>query len=172
MPGVGAADPAALGPPRHAPRRPPRHRRRRLPEARTGSLVLLDGSPGLARRARAHHDPPWGARRCQRRSAGLDFRPTEDLHGYAVVFQQVFTTRGLPLACYGDGTTILVRNDSHWSLEEEFRGVQDPTHLGQVLADLGIGYIAPGSPQAKGRIERLWRTLQDRLTSRTPTPGS
>src|SRR5262249_8009919 len=43
------------------------------------------------------------------------------------------------------------------------RGAQDPTHLGRVLADLGIGYIRARSPQAKGRIERLWRTLQDRL---------
>src|SRR4029453_4146530 len=101
----------------------------------------------------------------------LSFRPTEDLHGYAVVFQQVFTTRGLPIACYGDGTTILVRNDPHWSLEEELRGVQDPTHLGQVLAPPGIGYIPPPSPQAKGRIERLWRTLQDRLTAELRLQG-
>ena len=41
--------------------------------------------------------------------------------------------------------------------------MQDPTHLGRVLAELGIGYIRARSPQAKGRIERLWRTLQDRL---------
>ena len=40
-----------------------------------------------------------------------------------------------------------------------------PTHFGRILQDLGIGYIAAGSPQAKGRIERLWRTLQDRLVS-------
>jgi hypothetical protein len=93
----------------------------------------------------------------------LHFRPTEDLHGYAVVLETVFTTRGLPVACYGDGTSILVRTDPHWSLEEELRGSQDPTHLGRVLAELGIGYIRARSPQAKGRIERLWRTLQDRL---------
>jgi hypothetical protein len=37
--------------------------------------------------------------------------------------------------------------------------------LGRVLQDLGIGYIAARSPQAKGRIERLWATLQDRLVS-------
>jgi hypothetical protein len=34
-----------------------------------------------------------------------------------------------------------------------------------MLADLGIGYIAAQSPQGKGRIERLWATLQDRLVS-------
>lgn len=40
-----------------------------------------------------------------------------------------------------------------------------PTHLGRVLADLGIGSLEAGSPEAKGRVERLWHTLQDRLTS-------
>ena len=48
---------------------------------------------------------------------------------------------------------------------EELRGQQDPTHFGRMLQDLGIGFIAAQSPQAKGRIERLWGTLQDRLVS-------
>ena len=93
----------------------------------------------------------------------LHFRPTEDLHGYAMLFAHVFSTHGLPVTCNGDGTSLLVRNDAHWSLAEELRGTQDPTHLGRVLAELGIEYIRARSPQAKGRIERLWRTQQDRL---------
>jgi hypothetical protein len=154
----------ALGLPAKHPRCPPRHRRRRLPEARAGSLVLLDGSPAAWLGARGPTLTLHGALD----DAGgevlaLHFRPTEDLHGYAVVLETVFTTRGLPVACYGDGTTILVRTDAHWTLDEELRGAQDPPHLGRVLADLGIGYIRARSPQAKGRIERLWRTLQDRL---------
>src|SRR5439155_1711250 len=60
---------------------------------------------------------------------------------------------------------ILVRNDPHWSLEEQLAGTQFPTHIGRLLQDLGVGYIAAHSPQAKGRIERLWETLQDRLVS-------
>jgi hypothetical protein len=63
----------------------------------------------------------------------------------------------------GDRLNVFVRNDSHWSLEEELQGAQHPTHFGRILQDLGVGYIPAGSPQAKGRIERLWRTLQDRL---------
>jgi transposase len=154
----------ALGCPTKQPRRPPRHRRRRPPAARPGSLVLLDGSPARWLEDRGPMLTLHGALD----DAGpevlaLHFRPTEDLHGYAVVLETVFTTRGLPVACYGDGTSILVRTDPHWSLEEELRGAQDPTHLGRVLAELGIGYIRARSPQAKGRIERLWRTLQDRL---------
>ena len=72
-------------------------------------------------------------------------------------------TYGLPLTLYGDRFGVLVRNDAHWTLEEELQGHQHPTHFGQILRDLAIGFRAAGSPQAKGRIERLWRTLQDRL---------
>jgi hypothetical protein len=81
-----------------------------------------------------------------------------------MLLHQLGTEYGLPVALYGDRLNVFVRNDRHWSLEEQLRGERDPTHFGQMLRELGIGYIAAGSPQAKGRIERLWRTLQDRLT--------
>ncbi len=68
------------------------------------------------------------------------------------------------MTLYGDRLNVFVRNDRHWTLEEQLQGAQDPTHFGQMLRALGIGFIAARSPQAKGRIERLWRTLQDRLT--------
>src|SRR5262249_13526721 len=63
------------------------------------------------------------------------------------------------------GPGVLVRNDAHWSVEEQLAGTQAPTHLGRILQSLAIGYIAAHSPQAKGRVERLWGTLQDRLVS-------
>ena len=95
----------------------------------------------------------------------LHFRPTEDLHGYATLLHHVFTTVGLPVALYGDGVNILVRTDRHWTLAEQLAGTQAPTHLGRVLHELGIGYVQARSPQGKGRVERLWGTLQDRLVS-------
>ena len=95
----------------------------------------------------------------------LHFRPAEDVHGYMTLFRDVFTHHGLPLAVYGDRLNILVRNDPHWSLEEQLAGTQFPTHIGRLLQALGVGYIAAHSPQAQGRIERLWETLQDRLVS-------
>jgi len=156
----------SLALPAKHPRRAPRHRRRRLPEARAGSLVLLDGSPAAWLEDRGPTMTLHGALDDASGAVlALHFRPAEDLHGYAAVLETVFTTWGLPVACYGDGTNILVRNDPHWSLDEELRGAQDPTHLGRVLVDLGIGYVRARSPQAKGRIERLWRTLQDRLVA-------
>jgi hypothetical protein len=94
----------------------------------------------------------------------LHFRPTEDLHGYTTLLATFATQYGLPLAFYGDRLNFL-RNDAHWTLKEELHGAQTPTHFGQMLQSLGIGFIPAGSPQAKGRIERLWQTLQDRLVS-------
>src|SRR6266446_838356 len=147
-------------------RRPKQHRHRRTPAARRGQLAQVDGSPFAWLEGRGPTMTLLGAIDDATSTVlALHFRPTEDLHGYAVVFQQLFTQYGLPLAVYGDRINILVRNDAHWSLAEQLQGAQTPTHLGRVLADLGIGYLAAGSPEAKGRIERLWRTLQDRLTS-------
>ena len=45
------------------------------------------------------------------------------------------------------------------------------TAVSSVLQDLGIGYIAAHSPQAKGRVERLWETLQDRLVAELRLQG-
>lgn len=156
----------ALGRPAQRRRRAPRHRRRRPREAAAGALVLVDGSPCAWLEDRGPELTLLGAIDDATSAVlALHFRPTEDLQGYATVFQQLFTHHGLPLALYGDRLNLLVRNDRHWSLEEELAGVQQPTHLGRLLQALGIGYIAARSPQAKGRIERLWATLQNRLVS-------
>ena len=95
----------------------------------------------------------------------LHFRPAEDLHGYLTLLGRLAARDGLPVTLYGDRLGVFVRNDAHWSLEEELQGAQHPTQFGEILRDLGIGYIAAHSPQAKGRIERLWATLQDRLVA-------
>jgi transposase len=62
-----------------------------------------------------------------------------------------------------EGALVLI--DGHWSVEEQLAGRQRPTQFGQLLEDLGIAFIAAHSPQAKGRVERMWETLQDRLIS-------
>ena len=156
----------ALGRPPSRRRRPRPHRGRRPREAASGTLIQIDGSPFDWLEGRGPAMTLLGAiDDATSRLLALHFRPTEDLHGYAVVFRQVFTEYGLPLAVYGDRLNILVRNDRYWSLEEELHGAQHPTHLGRILQELGIGYIQAHSPQAKGRVERLWQTLQDRLVS-------
>ena len=149
--------------PVHA-RRPPQHHRRRERRDREGSMVLIDGSdhdwlgPQMARLTLV-----GAIDDATSKVLALTFRPVEDLHGYALVLREVLTRYGMPEVFYGDRTGIAVRNDDYWSLEEELAGRQLPPQFGQMLEALGIRYIAAGSPEAKGRIERLWRTLQDRL---------
>ena len=156
----------SLGRPACHPRRPARGRRRRMPEAARGALVQIDGSPFAWLKGRGPECMLLGAvDDATTEILALHFRPAEDVHGYMTLFQRLFIRHGLPLAVYGDRLNLLVRNDRHWSLAEQLAGRQFPTHLGRLLQDLGIGYIAAGSPQAKGRIERLWATLQDRLVS-------
>ena len=153
----------ALGLPPKRRRRPPQHRARRPRRAAMGALVLIDGSEfdwlGTGTRVLllgAIDDATSTV-------LALHFRPAEDLHGYLTLLGRLAARDGLPVTLYGDRLGVFVRNDAHWTLEEELQGAQHPTHFGQVLRDLGIGYIAAHSPQAKGRIERLWETLQDRL---------
>ena len=146
-------------------RRPPQHRARRPRRAACGALVLIDGSAfdwlgtGTPLLLLGAIDDATGT------VLALHFRPAEDLHGYLTLLRRLAARDGLPVSLYGDRLGVFVRNDAHWSLEEELQGAQHPTHFGQVLRELGIGYIAAHSPQAKGRIERLWATLQDRLVA-------
>jgi hypothetical protein len=55
---------------------------------------------------------------------------------------------------------------------EQLAGKQSPTQLGRALDELGIQQIPAYSPQAKGRIERAWRTFQDRLVSELRLAGA
>jgi len=153
-------------------RRAPRHRRRRERVARRGALVLIDGSPfpwfseaGVSYSLLGALDDATGE------ILALTFRPTEDLHGYVTLLRDLIQRHGLPLALYGDRSGILVRNDAHWTLEEELAGRQTPPQFGQMLEELAIRFIAATSPQAKGRIERLWATLQDRLVTELRLKG-
>jgi len=155
---------AGLGSPRK--RRPPAHRQRRLRSAREGELVQLDGSPHDWLEGRG---PGLTALGMQDDSTGkilaAQFFPSETAFGYLSLLRQLLRRHGTPLAFYGDHSGIFVRNDDFWSVEEQLAGKRQPTQFGRALDQLGITFIAARSPQAKGRVERLWGILQDRLTS-------
>jgi transposase len=72
---------------------------------------------------------------------------------------EVFAARGLALSLYTD-------RGSHYFFTPEAGGKVDrknPTQVGRALALLGVEHIAAYSPQARGRSERVFQTLQDRL---------
>jgi hypothetical protein len=74
---------------------------------------------------------------------------------------EVFGGHGLPLSLYTDRGT-------HYFYTPEAGGKVDrksPTQVGRALAHLGVERIAAYSPQARGRSERLFHTLQDRLVN-------
>ena len=156
----------SLGRPARRPRRAPQHRQRRPRAPALGQLVQLDASLFDWFEARGPRATLHGLiDDATSRPLALGFRPAEDLHGYLTVLGHTCRTVGVPVTLYGDRLNVFVRNDRHWSLHEQLAGQRDPTHFGRVLVDLGIGFIEAQSPQAKGRIERLWNTLQDRLVS-------
>jgi hypothetical protein len=101
-----------------------------------------------------------------------EFFPTEDAHGYFHLLRRLLRRYGIPLSFYGDKHGVFVRNDDHWTVEEQLAGKRQPTQFGRALAQLGVTYIPANSPQAKGRIERLWGTFQDRLTSELRLAGA
>jgi hypothetical protein len=148
-------------------RRPRKYRSRRPPRPRFGMMALTDAS---------RHD--WLEGRgptltligfqddatSQILAAHFQIE-AENTVGYLRALHSMIVAHGVPLSLYHDRHSIFQRNDSHWTLPEQLAGKQSPTQLGRALEELGIQSIPACSPQAKGRIERAWRTCQDRLVS-------
>jgi hypothetical protein len=155
---------AGIGPPRQ--RRAPAHRQRRLRRAREGEMLQLDASPHDWLEDRGPQITLLGFQDdATSKVVGAEFFPTETAYGYFRVFRGVLRRYGIPLSLYGDRCGVFVRNDDHWTVEEELAGRQHPTQFGRALQQLGVTFIPAHSPQAKGRIERLWGVFQDRLIS-------
>lgn len=143
-------------------RRRKEHRRRRDRRACYGELVQMDGS---------HHDWFEG-----RRSAAVLMVMIDDATGevsarffeeetQAAAFEmmQRYAARyGLPSALYVDRAGIY-RSDREPTNEEILAEIQPDTQFGRALRTLGVELILARSPQAKGRVERMNGTLQDRL---------
>jgi transposase len=155
-------------------RRAPRHRSRRDRMPQAGMLLQVDGS---------RHD--WLEGRGPRltlvgaiddatgRLTGAVFREQEDTAGYLIVLRDTVRRHGIPLAVYRDRHTLFeTPRGSLMTLEEQLADTRTPTQLGRAFEELGITSIAARSPQAKGRIERAWGTLQDRLVTELRLAGA
>jgi transposase len=148
-------------------RRPRPYRSRRPPRPRFGMMALTDASRhdwlegrGPELTLIGFQDDATG----QILAAHFQLEP-ENTVGYLRALRSMIATHGIPLSLYRDRHSIFQRNDAHWTLAEQLAGKQSPTQLGRALDQLGIAQIPACSPQAKGRIERAWRTCQDRLVS-------
>lgn len=155
---------AGIGPKRK--RKPRRHHRRRPRKTSEGLMMLWDGSP---HRWFGKDEPACCLMAAMDDATGkiLEalFCPHECSWAYLELLRRVVRDWGVPCSVYQDKHTALKRNDDWLSLEEELSGEREPTQVGMALRDLGIEAIFANSPQAKGRVEKLFETLQDRLTA-------
>ncbi len=161
---------AGISSPRPQKRRA-RHRSRRERYPHEGMLVQIDAS---------HHD--WLQGRGPRlallgaiddatgKVVALHFEHSEDARGYMRLLRDVCRRVGVPQALYSDRHSIFWPTNGE-SLQDQLAGRVSPTQFGRAMAELGIQLIAAHSPQARGRIERLWGTLQDRLVSELRLAG-
>ena len=155
-------------------RRPPKHRSRRERYPQEGMLLQTDGS---------HHDWLGGRGPYLTLVGAIDdatgevpyglFREQEDAQGYSLLLRQIVASHGIPMVLYHDGHGIFERSKRDpESLEEQLEGKRKPTQFGRIMEELGITSILSRSPQARGRIERLWGTFQDRLVSELRLAGA
>lgn len=152
---------AGLASPRK--RRPSRHRQRRQRYPQAGMLLQADGSQHDWLEGRG----PWltllaAIDDATNEVVGALFREQEDAAGYFLLMEQISQSHGLPLALYADRHTIF-QSPKKRTTEEELAGERSQSQFGRLLDALGIELIPAHSPQAKGRVERLFGTLQDRL---------
>ncbi len=143
-------------------RRKPQHRRRRKRYAQEGMLVQIDGSlhAWLGERG------PWlsliaAIDDATGKIVAAVFREQEDGQGYFLLVLQMVEQDGRPLALYHDRHSIFTHTSLATeadSVQEQLAGKQEPTQFGRLLQELEITFIAARSPQAKGRVERLFGT--------------
>ena len=124
----------------------------RDPSPRRGILIMVDGTP---------HDWFCNGNKFSLHMAIDDatdeilagwFMPTECMLGYCHLFKIIFEKYGIPISVYSDRTTIL------WDPKED-----KLTQVGRMLDELGIELIYANSPEAKGKIEKMNFTIQNRL---------
>jgi transposase len=148
-------------------RRPPKHRSRRERYPQKGMLVQMDGS---------RHDWLEGRGPWMTLIGAIDdatgeflyavFREQEDTEGYFKLMEGIVSNHGIPEAVYRDGHSVFEAPEHEpMTLEEELAGKRSLTQFGRLLEELDVNSIRSRSPQARGRVERLWGTLQDRLVS-------
>ena len=129
----------------------------RLRRESYGELVQIDGSDhrwfeqrGPACSLLVFIDDATG------RLMQLRFVPSESTSSYFECLRGYLDAHGCPVAFYSDKHTV-------FRINREAQGGAGMTQFGRALAELNIEIICANSSQAKGRVERVNRTLQDRL---------
>ena len=139
--------------------------RRRKPKETFGKMLQTDATPheffkGNKKKYSLHGfiDDCTGV------ITGLYLCENECLQGYFEITRQTLLNFGIPESIYADGSNVFFNSSKELTLEEQLNGKKNNTQYGNIADYLGIELIHARSAQAKGKIERLWNTLHDRLT--------
>jgi transposase len=154
---------AGIKSPKKNRKRKTHHRRKRKPQK--GILVQIDASPHEWLIGETSFDLHGAIDDATGEILALYFIPNECMEGYFEIVRQIVENHGIPTSLYCDRHTIFISpNDGKLSTEDQLAGkTVNLTQFGRAMDELGINIIKAYSPQAKGRIERLWGTLQSRL---------
>ena len=152
---------------KHRPRG--RHFLRRAPRPCFGELLHIDGS--------LHRWLRRGPEQCQSLITVVDDATKRLLYGRLVEHESthailtalaaVMRQYGIPQALYSDRAGWAAHTPKAGQPVDKSR----PTQVGRALARLGVEHILAYSPQARGRSERINRTLQDRLVNELASAG-
>ena len=149
----------------------PKKRRRLKPhrsrkrKAQEGVLLQMDATPFKWFGGNAKYALHGGIDDAKGEITGAYMTKNECLHGYFETMRQTIEQKGIPISAYTDRHAIFrSQKADRLTLEDQLAGkLANDTQFGRAMRELGINMIFARSAQAKGRIERLWETLQSRL---------
>lgn len=147
----------------------PKHRRRFKPHRRRsrktqmGLLIQTDATPyRWFKEDRKYYALHGAIDDATGQLTALFMTKNECLEGYFQMLRQTIKNFGIPCSIYADRHTIFQSPNKKKAEVDSDVKVND-TQLGRALKELNITLISAKSPQAKGRVERVWQTLQSRL---------
>jgi hypothetical protein len=101
------------------------------------------------------------------------FSEHEDAKGYFRLLWGIAQCRGIPLAVYTARHSVFQPpHRPYETLEESLSRKRGRTQVSRALRELGINQVFARSPEAKGRVERMTGTFQDRLVSELRLAGA
>jgi hypothetical protein len=145
-----------------------KHRRRRERKEHFGELVQMDGSFHAWLEERGPEGCLIDMADDASNTTNAQLGEQETIWAVADALRSWIEEYGVPLALYVDWKNLYKRRAT---VAEQLRGEEPVTQFGRMCAKLGIELIAASSPQAKGRIERMHGTHQDRLVKKLRRRG-
>jgi hypothetical protein len=137
-----------------------KHRQRRVRRACFGEMVQADASTHDWLEGRGPMLTLVGMIDDATDRVVLRFHESETTHAYMDVLWRWIGRHGRPVSWYSDRHGIFRAEESVAGYDEK-QSVS--TQFSRAIDELGMELILANSPQAKGRVERLWNTSQDRL---------